>query len=138
MGLLTKARRGISQFPRKECLHMPGSATTPDPLDTSCDASNGLAFRLRNDVGVREIIFSRLDGWPAHSPTDASLRPSRAAAHGSGPMRIATPSSYRTHQLLSAGLPAHCEKLWTLPDTAVFTGADMDQPRNLAKLVTME
>ena len=42
------------------------------------------------------------------------------------------------HRLLSAGLPAHCEKLWTLPDTAVFTGADMDQPRNLAKLVTME
>jgi hypothetical protein len=27
---------------------------------------------------------------------DASLRPSRAEAHGQGPMRIATPSSYRT------------------------------------------
>ena len=94
-GLPTKARRGISRFPRKERLHMPGSATTPDPLETCCDASNGFAFRLRNDVGVREIIFSRLDGWPAHSPTDASLRSSRATAHGSGPMRIATPSSYR-------------------------------------------
>jgi hypothetical protein len=37
--------------------------------------------------------LSRLNGWPAHTPTDASLLPSRAAAHGSGPMRIATPSS---------------------------------------------
>jgi hypothetical protein len=31
-----------------------------------------------------------------HSPTDASLAPSRVPAHGSGPMRFATPSSSRT------------------------------------------
>ena len=30
------------------------------------------------------------------SPADASLSPSRMTAHGSGPMRFATPSSYRT------------------------------------------
>src|SRR5262249_23200388 len=40
--------------------------------------------------------LSRLNGWPMHSPADASPVPSRAPAHGSGPMRFATPSSWRT------------------------------------------
>src|ERR1700730_18149886 len=39
---------------------------------------------------------SWLDGWPAPSPTDASLTSLRTPTHGSGPMRIATPSSSRT------------------------------------------
>jgi len=37
--------------------------------------------------------LSRLNGWPAHTLADASPMPSRATAHGAGPMRIATPSS---------------------------------------------
>ena len=41
-------------------------------------------------------IFARLNGWPVCSPTDASPPPSRATAHGSGPMWFATPSSRRT------------------------------------------
>src|SRR5262245_24540468 len=36
--------------------------------------------------------LSRLNGWPMHSPTDASPVPSQAPAHASGPMRVATPS----------------------------------------------
>ena len=40
--------------------------------------------------------FSRLDGWPMRTPTDASPTPSRTQTHGSGPMRFAKPSSYWT------------------------------------------
>src|ERR1700726_4700546 len=38
-------------------------------------------------------FLSRLDGWPARSPADASPTSSRTPAHGSGPMRFAIPSS---------------------------------------------
>jgi len=41
-------------------------------------------------------FISRLNGWPTRSPADASPTPSRVPAHGSGPMRIATPSSWWT------------------------------------------
>src|SRR5205085_11126197 len=40
--------------------------------------------------------LSRLNGWPARSPADASPLASRPDTHGSGPTWIATPSSYRT------------------------------------------
>ena len=52
------------------------------------------AFATASAPGIR--IFTRLNGWPVCSPTDASPPPSRATAHGSGPMWLATPSSYRT------------------------------------------
>jgi Transposase DDE domain len=38
-------------------------------------------------------ILSRLNGWPVHSPADASPTASRMSAHGSGLMWFATPSS---------------------------------------------
>ena len=41
-------------------------------------------------------FLSRLNGWPARSPTDASPASSRMTAHGSGPMWFATPSSQWT------------------------------------------
>src|SRR5262249_33989572 len=40
-----------------------------------------------------ESKLSRLNGWPVRPPVNASPRPSRAPAHDSGPMWIATPSS---------------------------------------------
>jgi hypothetical protein len=40
--------------------------------------------------------LSRLDGWPIHSPADASPASSRRQTHGSGPMWVATPSLQRT------------------------------------------
>src|SRR5262249_61364401 len=56
------------------------------------------------------------------SSADASLSPSQATAHGSWSMWIATPSySFIVsdlHRLLIAGLPAHCERFWTLPRLA--------------------
>ena len=45
--------------------------------------------------------LSRLDGWPMHSPVNASPWPSRTTAHDSGPMWIATPSSQGTCTLYS-------------------------------------
>ena len=41
-------------------------------------------------------FLSRLNGWPARSPADASPTSSRMPAHGSGPMWFAIPSSQWT------------------------------------------
>src|SRR5262249_42753608 len=41
-------------------------------------------------------FLSRLNGWPAGSPADASPTSSRMPAHGLGPMWVATPSSQWT------------------------------------------
>jgi hypothetical protein len=44
---------------------MLGSPTTPDQNATRVDAAVCVAFRVRNPVGVREMLLSRLDGQPA-------------------------------------------------------------------------
>ena len=72
---------------------MPGSTTTPGLMGARAVAPTRIAFRQQNGVGVRNEGLSRLNGWPAHTPADASPVPSRAPAHGSGPMRFASPSS---------------------------------------------
>ena len=115
--LLRLVGRGISRFPPKKLLHMPGSSTTLGRPDARADASDHVAFRLRNSVGAQDAIFTRLNGWPMHSPTDASLSPLQTTAHGSGPMRIATPSSCRTCTDYSLPVsPAHCERFPTSSD----------------------
>src|SRR5262249_19491284 len=70
----------------------------------------------------RTNCLSRLDGWPMHSPTDASPVPSQAPAHGSGPMRFATPSSWRTFTAYSLPVsPAHTKRnLQILRSAAIF------------------
>jgi hypothetical protein len=55
-----------------------------------------VAFRNDNAVGTQDNRLSRLNGWPACSPADASPTPSRMPAHGLGPMRVANPSSWWT------------------------------------------
>ena len=67
---------------------MPGSTTTPGLMGARAVAPTRIAFRQQNGVGVWNEGLSRLNGWPMHSPTDASPFP----AHGSGPMWFATPS----------------------------------------------
>src|SRR5450759_2037099 len=47
----------------------------------------------RTTSAPEKRVLSRLNGWPMRSPVNASLKPSRAAAHDSGSMRFATPSS---------------------------------------------
>jgi hypothetical protein len=52
--LLRLVGRGISRFPPKKLLHMPGSSTTPGCPDARADASVHVAFRLRNSVGAQD------------------------------------------------------------------------------------
>jgi hypothetical protein len=87
---------------------MPGSSTTPGRTGTRAFAPAHVAFQLRNGVGARERVFRGSMRWPVHSPADASPVPSGAPAHGSGPMRFATPSSWRTFTAYSLPVsPAH-------------------------------
>src|SRR5436190_8871691 len=65
------------------------------------DALGCVAFHHMHGVGTQDKTLSRLDGWPMRSPVNASPRPSRAPAHDSGPMWIATPSSQGTCTLYS-------------------------------------
>src|SRR5215470_15778835 len=51
---------------------------------------------INSTVSAPGIFLSRLDGRPVPSPTDASPLASQPSMHGSGPMRFAIPSSYRT------------------------------------------
>src|SRR6516165_1096948 len=56
-----------------------------------------VAFHYTQTVSAPGIRFlSRLNGWPARSPADASPTSSRVPAHGLGPMWVATPSSQWT------------------------------------------
>src|SRR5216684_9269466 len=52
------ARRGISRFPSKELLHMPGSSTTPGRSDLAMARPKRIAFRARNSVGARRLAFA--------------------------------------------------------------------------------
>jgi hypothetical protein len=70
--------------------------TTPGWANARDDAPVHLAFRDSDHVGTQTILLSRLHGWPMRSPTDASPTPSRVPTHGSGPMRIASPSPWWT------------------------------------------
>jgi len=51
---------------------------------------------LRDGVGTPFVVFSGLNTWPAHTPTNASPPASRLTTHSSGPAWIATPSPYET------------------------------------------
>src|SRR5262245_52123706 len=64
-------------------------------------APGHVAFHLMHGVGTQNETLSRLNGWPMRSPVNASPKPSRAPAHDSGSMWIATPSSQGTCTLYS-------------------------------------
>jgi len=74
---------------------MPGSLTTPGRLNARDDAPGRVAFHDPHGVGTQNRKLSRLNGWPMRSPVNASLRPSRATAHDSGPMWIGRVGSRR-------------------------------------------
>jgi hypothetical protein len=65
------------------------------------------------------ILLSRLNGWPMHSPVNASSASSRIPTHDSGPMRFATPSSQRTFTAyslpVSTGAPTGKNNLCLAP-----------------------
>src|SRR6266436_1300053 len=109
--------REISRFPRKERLHMPGSLTTPGRPNARDDAPRRVAFHDLHGVGTQNRKLSRLNGWPMRSPVNASLRPSRATAHDSGPMWIATPSSQGTCTSTPCRSPGASQMFSALPST---------------------
>jgi hypothetical protein len=89
-------RYEISRFPRKERLHMPGSTTALGGKALALARPSILPSTKRTASAPGMTSISQLNGWPMRSPTDASPMPSRAPAHGSGPMWFAKPSSQRT------------------------------------------
>ena len=100
---------------------MPGSTTAPGRSGACESAPARVAFRLWNGVGTRDKDLSRLNGWPARSPTDASPAPSRVPAHGSGPMRFATPSSQRTFTVYSLPVSRRTPQIHSLCGRRIFS-----------------
>ena len=101
------ARRGISRFPSKELLHMPGSSTTPGRSDLAMVRPKRVAFRARNSVGTRGLAFAAQ--WLAYALpyrrfvgvlTDANARLGADVDRYSFIV-------VDLHHLLLAGLPAH-------------------------------
>lgn len=87
----------ISQFLFGELLRMlrvfdrvglaEGSRVAPSPM---------WPYASLNSVGAPDCLISRLNGWPALSPVNASTTPSRAPPHDSGPGWFAIPFLCRT------------------------------------------
>src|SRR5439155_21489487 len=73
-------RLEISRFPRKECAHMPGSATTPGHPG-ACDGALGyVAFRFLYSVGTRDIN-SVAAQWLAYACPCQRFAPHLAVRH---------------------------------------------------------
>jgi hypothetical protein len=113
---LPLVRRGISRFPRNKLLHMPGSSTTPGRTGTRVVVPVRVAFRLRNGVGAQGMNLYEAQ-WLAYA---LPYRRFAAALTDCNARLGADVNRYSLivsdlHRLLVAGLPAHCERFWTLP-----------------------
>ncbi len=86
-GVQPRVKPEISRFSSKERPHVPGSPTTSGWAGTCDGAPVHVAFRASKHVGTQVASSFRgsMAGLCAPLPT-----------HGSGPMWIATPSSWRT------------------------------------------
>jgi hypothetical protein len=63
-----------------------------------------VAFRVIKHVGLRIEDFSRLNGWPVHSPINASPTPSQMSPHDAGASVVRYTFTARDfHSLLFAG-----------------------------------
>ena len=93
---------------------MPGASTTPGRQSTRENAPRRFAFHLRNSVGTRiKNLFEA--HWLAYA---FPYRRFAVTLAGSGARLGADVDRYSfivsdLHQLLSAGLPAHCERFCT-------------------------
>ena len=68
----------------EEITHMPGSQTPWGPLTARDSAASGVAFRDTTRVGTPVERISGLNGRPARTPVNASLRPRGSPTHDSG------------------------------------------------------
>ena len=101
---------------------MPGSSTTPGRVDARFHAPTRVAFRIRNGVGTRDKNLYEAQ-WLA---CVLLYRRFAAALTGVCARLEADVVSYSfivsdLHRLLVAGLPAHCERFWTLPKLLAIT-----------------
>jgi hypothetical protein len=95
---------------------MPGSSTTPGPPGARACAPVCIAFRLRNGVSTRDMNLCGAQ-WLAYV---LLCRRFAAALAGDSARLEVDVDRYSfivsdLHRLLIAGLPAHCERFWTLP-----------------------
>ena len=95
---------------------MPGSSTTPGRPGARTHAPVRVAFRFRNGVSTRDMNLCEAQ-WLAYV---LPYRRFAAALTGSRARLRADVDRYSVivsdlHRLLVAGLPAHCERFWTLP-----------------------
>ena len=95
---------------------MSGSSTTPGRLGARVHAPSVLPSAFATGVGTGVRIFSEAQWLASMFPTDASPPPLQATAHGDVVSYSFIVSDL--HGLLVAGLPAHCERFWTLPSCA--------------------
>ena len=94
---------------------MPGSSTTPGRSDLAMVRPKRVAFRARNSVGTRGLAFAAQ--WLAYA---LPYRRFVAVLADANARLGADVDRYSfivvdLHHLLLAGLPAHCERVWTPP-----------------------
>ena len=109
---------------------MPGSLTTPGRPTARDDAPRRVAFHDLHGVGTQNRKLSRLNGWPMRPPVNASPRPSRATAHDSGPMWIATPSSQGTCTLYSLPVSRRFANVFRFAPESRHCSARLARPRS--------
>jgi hypothetical protein len=100
---------------------MPGSSTTPGRVDARFHAPTRVAFRIRNGVGTRDKNLYEAQ-WLA---CVLLYRRFAAALTGVCARLEADVVSYSfivsdLHRLLVAGLPAHCERFWSVQQLGYF------------------
>ena len=106
---------------------MPGSSTTPGRLGARVHAPIRVAFRIRNGVGTRDNNLCEAQWLACAFPYRrfaAVLTDDRARLGADVVSYSFTVSDL--HRLLVAGLPAHCERLWTLPWMDLVVGRELD------------
>jgi hypothetical protein len=129
-GIPVRARMRSPRFRTKDVSTCMGSPTARGPAPASPFAGADVAFSSTErdrHLGIRPV--SQLNTQPVVSPVNASRRPSRDAAHHSGPGRLARPYPVEDLHLLSfASFPG-----------ALRSGSNSDhQPRPLHVRPTSE
>jgi len=103
---------------------MPGSSTTPGRPGTRVAVPVRIAFRLRNGVDAQGMNLYEAQ-WLAYAlpyRRFAAVLTDCDARLGADMDRYSFIVS-DLHRLLVAGLPAHCERFWTLPPGILSHGA---------------
>ena len=85
-------RRDLPVLARKDSVHAQVLRPRGVHRAARANAAGDVAFRLVRRRRHPEAVISRLNGWPARTPINASPPPSQTPAHDSGPSWIATPS----------------------------------------------